>query len=100
MDEPPGLGMDRQDTRVEAAVIGTYQRELPSVHFIEDKTYFERRQKMREDHFRFALNFPPEMFAGKSLLDLGGGTGENTIFYSLWGAQLSMPTRKRWTGRG
>jgi SAM-dependent methyltransferase len=90
MDEPPGLGMDRQDTRVEAAVIGTYQRELPSVHFIEDKTYFERRQKMREDHFRFALNFPPEMFAGKSLLDLGGGTGENTIFYSLWGAACTI----------
>jgi SAM-dependent methyltransferase len=82
--------MDRQADKVEQAVIGTYQRELPSVHFIEDKAYFERRRRMREDHFRFALNFPPEMFAGRSLLDLGGGTGENTIFYSLWGADCAI----------
>lgn len=82
--------MDRRNEKVEEAVIGTYQRELPSVHFIEDKSYFERRRKMREDHFRFALNFPPEVFAGKRLLDLGGGTGENTIFYALWGADCTI----------
>ncbi len=82
--------MTDQKHNVEEAVIGTYQRELPSVHFIEDKAYFERRRKMREGHFRFALNFPPEMFAGKTLLDLGGGTGDNTIFYGIWGAECTI----------
>tara|TARA_A100001037_G_scaffold296671_1_gene317490 strand:- start:1025 stop:2224 length:1200 start_codon:yes stop_codon:yes gene_type:complete len=75
---------------IETGVIGTYKKELPSVHFLEDPEQFAKRQTARENHFRFALNFPPEMFAGRTLLDIGGGTGDNTIFYNIWGADCTI----------
>ncbi len=75
----------------EQRVLGVYETELPSVHIGQDaEADFLYRKKQRENLFRFALNFPPELFANRRLLDLGGGTGDSTIFYGLWGASCTL----------
>ena len=40
--------------------------------------------------YRQLINFPPEMFAGKRLIDFGAGTGENTVYLANWGATCTL----------
>lgn len=75
----------------EAAVLANYKKENPSVHFLaESDSAFRERLSKREILFRDNLKFPPKMFAGCDLLDLGAGTGENTVYYALWGARCTL----------
>ncbi len=75
----------------EAAVLANYKKENPSVHFLaESEQAFVERAAKREALFRDNLKFPPKMFAGARLLDLGAGTGENAVYYGLWGADCML----------
>ena len=75
----------------EAAVLATYKRENPSTHFLaESDQAFAERAAQRAALYRDQLKFPPEMFAGTRLLDLGAGTGENSVFYARWGAACTL----------
>lgn len=40
--------------------------------------------------YRDHLKFPPEMFRNAKLLDVGAGSGENTVFYARWGATCTL----------
>jgi SAM-dependent methyltransferase len=36
------------------------------------------------------FNFPKEMFLNKEVLDFGGGTGEDSVIFSRWGANVTL----------
>ncbi len=76
---------------VETKVLEIYKKENPSQYFIDrsEKHLLEWGQR-RERLFRVLLNFPPKMFAGSDLLELGSGTGEKSIYYALWGARCTL----------
>ena len=40
--------------------------------------------------YRRLFKFPPQMFAGASLIDFGAGTGENTVYLARWGARCTL----------
>ena len=75
----------------EASVLETFQAEIPSVYY-SDKTEkeFLGFKANAEYMYRQLFKFPPEMFAGKRLIDFGGGTGENTVYLANWGATCTL----------
>lgn len=75
----------------EKLVLETFQQEIPSIYFSDksSKEYKEYNEKL-ETYYREALNFPKEMFSGKSLIDFGAGTGENTVSLANWGAKCTL----------
>jgi SAM-dependent methyltransferase len=77
--------------KVEEAVIRTFKKEIPSVHF-SDKTKAEYEEWISklENLYHDLLHFPPKMFDGCSLIDFGAGTGENTIQFANWGAKCTL----------
>jgi SAM-dependent methyltransferase len=81
----------QRDTTVEAGVLKTFQTHLPSVYF-DDKSDpdFQTYRERIETFYRMRLQFPPEMFAGKTLLDLGAGTGHNSVHLARWGAKCTL----------
>ena len=78
-----------QHTEVEQGVLNVYRKVNPSFVDIADK---ETYKKYEEELFNFLhfLGLPTQLFVGKKLIDIGGGTGEKTFFYSLWGADVTL----------
>ena len=75
----------------EQETLKTFQEEIPSQYFSHlDKMEFSRYSKRAEIFYRDLFKFPKEMFKGKSLIDFGAGTGENTIYLSNWGAKCTL----------
>ena len=76
---------------VEKQVLKAFKTEIPSIYF-SDKTKKEYKVWINKQEylFRHLLNFPPKMFKDCSLIDLGAGTGENTVVYSKWGANCTL----------
>lgn len=84
---------ERKDSlrTVETAVLDTYRKENPSTYHVDrSNEAFAARGRQRERLFRDLLHFPPKMFEGSRVLDLGAGTGENTIYYARWGARCTL----------
>ena len=76
---------------VEKEVLSVYQTENPSNYQIDgDEAAFARHRARLARTFRDNLKFPPQMFRGASLLDVGAGTGERTVCYSRWGARCTL----------
>ena len=57
---------------------------------METSEGFRQHDAKVERLYRFGLTFPPEMFAGKTLIDLGAGTGEHTVSLARWGARCTL----------
>lgn len=77
--------------KVEKDVLKVYKKEIPSLVGIDvSEEDYKAQRKKQEILFRDRLKFPPKMFEGSSVLDLGAGTGEDTIFFSLWGAHCTL----------
>jgi len=77
---------------VENQTLGTFKKHRPSEYFshLESAEAFSRHDKKVEDLYRFGLCLPPEFFSGKSLIDLGCGTGEHTVSLARWGATCTL----------
>ena len=78
-------------SQVEQATLKTFREEIPSIYFSdksekEFQAYSDNAAVMYRDLFKF----PPKMFSGASLIDFGGGTGENTVSLARWGAQCTL----------
>ena len=75
----------------EASVLETFQAEIPSVYYSDktEKEFLEFKANA-EYMYRQLFKFPPEMFAGKRLIDFGAGTGENTVYLANWGATCTL----------
>ena len=71
----------------EKKVLEVYKKANPSTFFIENSTNeFNARMNFMENLYLHRLKFPPKMFKNAQLLDLGTGTGENSLYYLLAGA--------------
>lgn len=76
--------------KIEKSVLKTFQTEIPSIYFSDKSFAFYRKfEKNFEYTYRNLLNFPKEMFFNKKILDFGGGTGENSVFFLKWGAKIT-----------
>lgn len=77
---------------IEKQVLSTFQKEIPSQYFSHlDKVnkFYDHNNKVT-NLYRFGLMLPPEFFFGKKVIDLGSGTGDNTISLARWGAMLTL----------
>lgn len=74
---------------VEDKVLGIYRRINPS------KTQLKSKQNAI-DFYQTRLNIlgtlglPPQFFRDKKVIDIGGGTGEKSLCYALWGADVTI----------
>lgn len=77
--------------QVETEVLRVFQEEIPSIHFSDKSTReYEDWTSDAVTTFRDGLHLPPEIFKGKTLVDFGAGTGENTIQFANWGAECTL----------
>ena len=77
---------------VEQSTLKTFKTHRPSEYFKEkenDKS-FNVHDKKVEHLYRFGLAFPPEYFRGRTLIDLGAGTGHHTVSLARWGAKCTL----------
>ena len=78
--------------KVQQETLQTFKKHRPSEYFSHlgtTQSFFEHDAKV-ERLYRFGLTFPPEMFNGKTLIDLGAGTGEHTVSVARWGAKCTL----------
>lgn len=83
------LSLCSKERRVESEVLRIYREVSPSLRRMDSKedielNYAQRRNILNE------LSLTEEFFKGKSVIDVGGGTGENSIFYALWGGRVTI----------
>ena len=82
--------MKRNKKLVEKTVLNTFQEEIPSIYFSDkNKSEYNKFRDNAEYVYRELFNFPKEMFKDKKLLDFGGGTGEQTVYLTNWGAHIT-----------
>jgi SAM-dependent methyltransferase len=76
---------------IQAEVLKAFREEIPSIYY-SDKTKkdFEKWKSVMEFHYHDLMKFPREMFKNKTLIDLGSGTGENTVYFDNWGAKCTL----------
>jgi SAM-dependent methyltransferase len=75
--------------RVQKGVLEVYQKVNPSTFNIEDPEYFARHRQIFEEYFIDHLKLPLAIFKGARVLDLGAGSGDNSLFYALWGGGIT-----------
>tara|TARA_Y100000589_G_C27137691_1_gene623249 strand:- start:210 stop:1445 length:1236 start_codon:yes stop_codon:yes gene_type:complete len=77
---------------IEAETLANFKKHRPSEYFshLDGESPFEDLKKTVESVYRYGLCFPPEFFDGKSLIDLGSGTGDWIIFSAIWGAKCTL----------
>jgi len=82
--------MKKTKAAVEKIVLKTFQEEIPSVYYSDkSRSEYKKFADNAEYIYRDLFNFPKEMFANKKMLDFGGGTGEQTVYLTNWGAQIT-----------
>ena len=79
---------------IESQTLSTFKKEIPSQYFSHFSggrlNEFYKHHNKITDLYRFGLMLPPEFFLGKKIIDLGSGTGENSISLAKWGAKLTL----------
>ena len=77
---------------VEQSTLTTFKKHRPSEYFshMETQDAFDNHDKKVEYLYRFGLALPPEYFYGKTLIDLGSGTGEHTVSLARWGQSVHL----------
>tara|TARA_B110000444_G_C18838102_1_gene597257 strand:- start:1146 stop:2195 length:1050 start_codon:yes stop_codon:yes gene_type:complete len=75
--------------QVQNRVLKVYKEVSPSFRKLVSKKDFKENLEQRVNILR-ALGLPEQVFNGKMVLEVGGGTGENSIFYSMWGADVTI----------
>ncbi len=82
--------MRKNKASVEKIVLKTFQEEIPSIYYSDkSKSEYKKFVDNAEYVYRDLFNFPKEMFNNKEMLDFGGGTGEQTVYLTNWGARIT-----------
>ena len=69
----------------------TYKKVNPSTYFKKiNKKNINKLKRHREALFHNKLHLPIDLFKGKTLLDLGSGTGMYSVIYNLWGSDCTL----------
>lgn len=74
---------------IESRVLSIYRKVSPSFIDIENKTVGDEFLIIRKRLFRI-LGICEQLFNGKSLLDIGAGTGEKSLHYASLGAKITL----------
>ena len=74
---------------VEDKVLGIYRRVNPSKTQLESKEKASNFYQTRLN-ILVTLGLPPQFFKNKKIIDIGGGTGEKSICYALWGSEVTI----------
>ncbi len=85
--------MNQKDLKkIEKETLKTFKKQRPSEYFshLNNEKAFLDHHKRTEKLFRFGIGLPPEFFKEKKIIDIGAGTGENTISLALWGAYCTL----------
>ena len=77
---------------IEKQTLSTFKKEIPSQYFshLKDKSEFFNHHNKITNLFRFGLMLPPEFFLGKKVIDLGSGTGDNSISLAKYAKKKSI----------
>ncbi|GEM_PF-4778641 len=75
--------------KIETAVLSVYRRVSPSYRPMKTKKQLGANYCQRANLLA-RLGLPEQLFKGKKLLDIGGGTGEKSLFYSKFGAEVTI----------
>lgn len=78
--------------KTEKETLETFKKHRPSEYFSNAKSIdgFKDHNQRVENLYRFGLTIPPEFFKGRTLIDLGAGTGEHTVSLARWGAKCTL----------
>ena len=77
--------------KIQSKVLEAFREEIPSIYYSDkSKKDYEKWKSVMESHYRDLMKFPINMFFNKELIDLGSGTGENTIYFDNWGATCTL----------
>jgi len=75
---------------VENQVLGVYKRVNPSLRKIEESDNIFKSQMDNRRAILHELCLPDLLFMGKRVLEIGGGTGENSLYYAMNGAKVTI----------
>ena len=75
--------------KVEERVLKVYRKVSPSYRKLQSNKDYIENYKQRINILR-AISLPEQIFDKKKILEIGGGTGENSIYYAFWGAQVTI----------
>lgn len=79
----------KDKNEIERKVLNLYLKVSPSKIVINKKSdwgkFFQKRHNLLK-----SLSLPEQIFKNKKLLDIGGGTGEKSLYYALHGAQVTI----------
>jgi len=67
--------------KVQDAVLKVYRKVSPELKDIHEKEKWNKFVERRTTIFR-TMGIPTQLFEGKTLLDVGGGTGEHGVLYA------------------
>jgi len=74
---------------VEKNVLRVYRKVSPSVINFDSNPELDAFYTRRLKIFK-TLGIPTQLFKGKTVIDIGGGTGEKSLLYALWGANVTI----------
>lgn len=75
--------------QIEKDVLGVYKRVSPSFIDIEDTNKFEKTIRSKIN-ILYSLGLCPQFFKNKKIIEIGGGTGEQSLCYALWGGEVTI----------
>lgn len=74
---------------VENKLLSVYRKVSPSYRKLDNKKDFFGNMLQRKNLLH-ELALPEGVFKGRTLIDIGGGTGEKSLFYALFGADVAI----------
>ncbi|MDE1817939.1 MAG: methyltransferase domain-containing protein [Thaumarchaeota archaeon] len=75
--------------KIEQKVLKVYRKVSPSIIEIQSESNKINFEKRRRNIFK-SLGIPTQTFRGKKIIDIGGGTGEKSMHYALWGGDVTI----------
>ena len=73
----------------ESKVLEVYRKVSPSFTPIDSNAERLTYESKRHAYLQ-SMGLSPSFFQGKRLVDIGGGTGEASLYYALWGADVTL----------
>lgn len=73
---------------LKSEVLDAFKKQSPSRITLESAADFAEYKKLQEVIFDEKLKFPVQMFDGKTVLDVGCGTGEVDLVLAHWGGEI------------